>query len=223
MQYQIRFDKKSTVGVAGIGQIESLEIRFNDSACCLEVEYLGFDALQKIISKCQEQSKCTGLHNSPTENETKSSFSYARRTRFLSEDNCYPSFQVMNFQTLVLQNEYLSNDSKALEPSDKTQIRSLNNTKTFTNQINLKNQILHAIPINDVCKTHIKPRLKDSSLIAENLNGSLEICEEDYTDILFDMSELDSNIKIDNQELVDKIAKRAEDLKKTYELSNSRK
>lgn len=59
----------------------------------IEVEYLESESIEILKSKIDHSASSTQL----------------KRPRFLSENNTHPSYQVLNFQTLVLQNDYMSN------------------------------------------------------------------------------------------------------------------
>lgn len=71
-------------------------------ALSFSVEYVSTEGIQNLRSAI--------MNNSSTSFQTK-------RPRFLSEDNCYPSFQVQTFQTLILQNDYLTIDKPKAETS----------------------------------------------------------------------------------------------------------
>lgn len=61
----------------------------------LEIQYLEYKDIMSI-----------------TKNIEKAEFQILKRQRFMSEDNCHPSYQVLNYHNLILQDEYMSNDSK---------------------------------------------------------------------------------------------------------------
>lgn len=93
----------------------------------IQVEYLPLDKVQTAKSNLTNQS---------------SNSTQIKRTRFRSEDNCHPSFQVQSFQTLILQNDYLSLDKPKAETS------RIPETKSFKLKDKLSDQAFKHLGMN---------------------------------------------------------------------------
>ena len=109
-----------------------------------------------------------------------------KRPRFLSEDNCHPSYQVLNFQNMFLQDDYLSNDNQNKYKPAQTQTFNTNtylkrdskelklNTKSF---ISLKKKS-EKDTTNSRRSTDMKSFIKSKqidSFIEEISNPSFEL------------------------------------------------
>jgi hypothetical protein len=69
-----------------------------------------YEGINDLISIQIEFLKSSDISLIKSYKEDAQEFQIHKRQRFLSEDNSHPSYQVLNFQNLILQDEYLSND-----------------------------------------------------------------------------------------------------------------
>lgn len=199
-----------------------------DEVFGLEIEYLKSESIDKIMdSKMNIHVQNSNRLNSSSESDVKVTIGGAKRARFLSEDNCYPSYQVLNFKDLVLQPDYLMTkpQDKVASTSRRLKEQAHNSNTPITNQTGnsfklIKKQVLESASRKSTERRSILKSKQIDSSIEELSNASLEVCDEDCSDIMCDKTnDLELQAQPINFDFLQKIECKAQNLKRCYENS----
>lgn len=136
-----------------------VDVKFNPATIFKNLNLM--DKLQ-CSNNLETNPNVISVNNTVVNNQEKSKISKVskvavyKRERFLSEDNKHPSYQVLNFHNLYLQDEYFSNNnnnscnSNANTPGNNNANSTFNQTKKLNT-----NQMFKSTIINNIIKKGI--------------------------------------------------------------------
>ena len=140
-----------------------------------------------------------------------------KRQRFLSEDNKHPSYQVLNFQNMILQDDYMNDKIDKIDKTTKTENKLTSNLGLSKEKI-VEKKKQQTLPITKAFDTNSRKSTEMKSIfksIDEVSCASFEIAIED-NDIVKEEDEFLDNdkVKFNLKEIVSKAEKLKECLYK---------